>query len=219
MEYNDLKKADLEKVFASQQQEIDTSLKIWESAVLLPLREGPEGWEILFEVRSAAIKWQPGDICFPGGHKEKEDKDFAATALRETEEELGIPRQQIRVLGPLPYFYGYSGPMIYPYAGIIPKDAPITIDPEEVAEIFTVPVKDLLAMEPIIGHIDMGSRRDDTFPYHLVKGYHFKPGWNKRSTYDVYFYPWQDKVIWGITARVLHHFLEKIKGLGDVPQD
>ena len=195
----------------SGSQTIDTSLNIWESAVLLPLREGPEGWEILFEVRSAAIKWQPGDICFPGGHKEKEDPDFVTTALRETQEELGIPQEQIQVLGTLPYFYGYSGPMIYPYAGIIPKDAPITIDKSEVAEVFTVPVKDLLSMEPIKGYIDMGSCRHEDFPYELVKGYHFKPGWNKRSTYEVYFYPWKDRVIWGITARVLHHFLDKIK--------
>lgn len=211
MGYIDLKKNELESVFANRQPEIDTSLKIWESAVLLPLRQGPEGWEILFEVRSAAIKWQPGDICFPGGHKEKDDADFVATALRETEEELAIPRNKIQLLGPLPYFYGYSGPMIYPYAGIIPSDVPITIDPEEVAEVFVVPLKDLLAMEPITGTIDLGSRRSDDFPYHLVKGYNFKPGWNKRATYTVYFYPWKDRVIWGITARVLHHFLEKVK--------
>ena len=211
MEYKEMKDTDLERLFAKQQPEIDKTLKIWESAVLLPLRQGPKGWEILFEVRSAAIKWQPGDICFPGGHKEEGDADFVATALRETEEELGIPRDKIQVLGPLPYFYGYSGPMIFPYAGIIPADVPITTDPEEVAEVFTVPLRDLLAMEPMTSTIDLGSRRSDDFPYHMVKGYNFKPGWNKRTTYTVYFYPWQDRVIWGITARVLHHFLEKIR--------
>ena len=86
-----MNKEQLIHLFVHQQPEIDRTLKIWESAVLLPLRQGPEGWEILFEVRSAAIKWQPGDICFPGGHKEKGDADFVATALRETEEELAIP--------------------------------------------------------------------------------------------------------------------------------
>lgn len=55
----------LRRIIPSQPSSIDSTLHIWESAVLLPLIEGPKGWEILFEVRSSALTWQPGDICFP----------------------------------------------------------------------------------------------------------------------------------------------------------
>jgi len=64
-------------------------LKLWDAAVMLPLLETSEGLSILFQVRSMDLKWQPGDICFPGGRREPEDGDLAVTAARELEEELG----------------------------------------------------------------------------------------------------------------------------------
>ena len=133
----------LRRIIPSQPSSIDSTLHIWESAVLLPLIEGPKGWEILFEVRSSALTWQPGDICFPGGHREDMDRNLSDTALRETSEELGIPQNEITLLGPLDYFYGVMGPLIYPYVGILPKDCPLTIEQDEVAELFTIPVETL----------------------------------------------------------------------------
>lgn len=85
----------LRRIIPSQPSSIDSTLHIWESAVLLPLIEGPKGWEILFEVRSSALTWQPGDICFPGGHREDMDRNLSDTALRETSEELGIPQMKL----------------------------------------------------------------------------------------------------------------------------
>lgn len=136
----------LRRIIPSQPSSIDSTLHIWESAVLLPLIEGPKGWEILFEVRSSALTWQPGDICFPGGHREDMDRNLSDTALRETSEELGIPQNEITLLGPLDYFYGVMGPLIYPYVGILPKDCPLTIEQDEVAELFTIPVETLLSL-------------------------------------------------------------------------
>lgn len=138
----------LRRIIPSQPSSIDSTLHIWESAVLLPLIEGPKGWEILFEVRSSALTWQPGDICFPGGHREDMDRNLSDTALRETSEELGIPQNEITLLGPLDYFYGVMGPLIYPYVGILPKDCPLTIEQDEVAELFTIPVETLLSLTP-----------------------------------------------------------------------
>ena len=83
-------------LWKDQRQRVDRTLRLWESAVLLPLRWTRHGWEILFEVRAATMKWQPGDICFPGGHREETDASFCATALRETREELGIPEDKQR---------------------------------------------------------------------------------------------------------------------------
>lgn len=199
----------LKNLWKDPGQPVDSSLHIWESAVLLPLLPGKNGWEILFEVRSPKIHWQPGDICFPGGHREPCDPTLLATALRETSEELGIPQSDVTVLGPLPYFYAYMGPIIYPYAGVLPPHEKLHIQKEEVGEVFTVPLRDLLQMEPVIGHVEIGSRREKDFPSALI---HEMPrDWKHVTRYEVYFYPWKNRVIWGITARVLHHFLEKVK--------
>ena len=202
----------LAALWTDQGLKADRTLKIWESAVLLPLRWGQEGWEILFEVRASTMTWQPGDICFPGGHREDSDPTLLYTALRETEEELGIPRSSVQVLGPLPYFYGPMGPLIFPFAGILQEGQELTVDPEEVGEVFAVPLKDLLAMTPETGTIQIGTHREDDFPEGLVAP--VKPGWKPQFDYTVYFYPWKDKMIWGITARVLHNFLQLVRGKG-----
>ena len=203
-------------LWKDQRQRVDRSLRLWESAVLLPLRWTKHGWEILFEVRAATMNWQPGDICFPGGHREETDPSFCATALRETREELGIPEQEIQVLGPLDYFYGYSGPLIYPFAGILPARMPLQLDRQEVGEVFSVPLKDLLETAPVVGKISLGTRQEPGFPAQWAYG--FQEGWNVRGGYEVFFYPWKNRIIWGITARVLHQFLERVRQEGLRPQ-
>lgn len=203
-------------LWKDQRQRVDRSLRLWESAVLLPLRWTKHGWEILFEVRAATMNWQPGDICFPGGHREETDPSFCATALRETREELGIPEQEIQVLGPLDYFYGYSGPLIYPFAGILPARMPLQLDRQEVGEVFSVPLKDLLETAPVVGKISLGTRQEPGFPAQWAYG--FQEGWNVRGGYEVFFYPWKNRIIWGITARVLHQFLERVRQEGMPPQ-
>ena len=69
----------------------------WDAAVLLPLVETKDGPGILFEARAQTLDWQPGDICFPGGGYECKDKNFAVTASREVQEELGLPVKWIGV--------------------------------------------------------------------------------------------------------------------------
>lgn len=205
----------LQALWTDQRQRPDKTLQLWESAVLLPLRWTKHGWDILFEVRSSRMHWQPGDICFPGGHREETDPTLLATALRETREELGIPEDQIQVLGPLDYFYGYSGPLVYPFAGILPDKTPLVIDKNEVAEVFAVPLKDLLNIAPVVGKVDIGTRQELGFPSQWAYG--FQEGWNVRTAYEVFFYPWKGRIIWGITARVLHQFLERVRKMGEMP--
>lgn len=204
-------------LWKDQRQRVDRSLRLWESAVLLPLRWTKHGWEILFEVRAANMSWQPGDICFPGGHREETDPSLCATALRETWEELGIPEKEIQILGPLDYFYGYSGPLIYPFAGILPARMPLQLDREEVGEVFSVPLKDLLAIHPVVGKLSLASRQEPGFPAQWAYG--FQEEWNIRGGYEVFFYPWKNRIIWGITARVLHQFLERVRQEGLSPKE
>lgn len=204
-------------LWKDQRQRVDRSLRLWESAVLLPLRWTKHGWEILFEVRAANMSWQPGDICFPRGHREETDPSLCATALRETREELGIPEEEIQILGPLDYFYGYSGPLIYPFAGILPARVPLQLDRQEVGEVFSVPLKDLLSIHPVVGKLSLASRQEPGFPGQWAYG--FQEGWNIRGSYEVFFYPWKNRIIWGITARVLHQFLERVRQGGLLPKE
>ena len=120
------------------------------ASVLLLLLPGREGPELLFEVRSSRLGWQPGDICFPGGRRENSDRNFAAAAVREASEELGIPYGDIRLCGTLDFFAAHNGFMVYPFVGIwnpaggvLSGDAVYktwNFNKDEVAELFTVPL-------------------------------------------------------------------------------
>jgi coenzyme A diphosphatase NUDT7 len=201
-----------EALWKDQELRPDRSLPIWESAVLLPLLKGKNGWEILFEVRSRKLNWQPGDICFPGGHRDEGDSSREATAVRETREELGLAAEDIQVLGPLEYFYAPMGPIIFPYAGIITAKSSYQLSTGEVDEIFTAPVKELLAIQPSTAKSTMGIKYGPGFPPQL--GYKENTKWRETYQYDLLFYPYEGHVIWGITARVLHNFLKRLQEAG-----
>ena len=87
--------------------------------MLLPLVNTADGISVLFEVRAAKLGWQPGDVCFPGGRAECSDDSFAATALRETCEELGLDADDVQLIGGLNYLVTHMGPIIHPYVGCI----------------------------------------------------------------------------------------------------
>lgn len=189
--------------------QVDTTMQLWDAAVMLPLVETPNGLSVLFQVRSKDLKWQPGDVCFPGGRKEPQDKSPAFTACRELEEEMGLGAQDYTLLGPLNYFYTFIGPILYPYVGIIHHPEQIKIAKDEVASIFTVPVEELLKLEPVVGQVTVGAKPGDNFPYEVLPEY--KPDWSIRKIYDIYCYLYGGKRIWGMTGRVLKDFLTKVQ--------
>ena len=199
----------LEKDYGSYKRRPDKNLKMWEAAVLLPLVQTPKGLSILFEVRSPDLDWQPGDICFPGGHIEPDDANRAATAGREMEEELGIGPSDYEIFGPLDYFCGSSGPVIYPFVGHIIHPEKIRPGKSEVAETFTVTIEELLNMEPKVGTVTIGTKANADFPFYLIPNYSHE--WRTRKGYEIYFYTYRDKVIWGITGRILYNFLHYLK--------
>lgn len=157
------------------------------AAVLVPLVEREGGLTIMLTKRTAHLAHHPGQISFPGGRLEEEDKgDFATCALRETEEETGLDRHKVRLLGRLDDYATGTGFIITPLVGII--DPPFTLSPDsfEVAEVFEVPLAFVLDQ----ANHQLQSRE--------VRGRQ-RPFWALT---------WEDRLIWGATAGILVNLSE-----------
>jgi len=166
------------------------------AAVLLPiyLREGEE--TVLFTRRTEHLKHHRGEISFPGGRWQPDDVDLVATALRETEEEMGIRAQDVSVLGRLDDFVSVHGYHVVPFVGTFPWPYRFRVDSREIAEVIEVPLATL--QDPLVW------RRED---------------WRHRGRlYPVDFYTVGKHEIWGLTAAILRQFLHRaFGGEGDSP--
>ena len=114
------------------------------AAVLVPLIEHKSGWSVLLTQRTAHLSAHAGQISFPGGRIEAADADAVAAALRETEEEVGLARANVSVVGRLDTYITGTGFEITPIVGIVAPPYTLTIDPYEVAEAFEVPLSYVL---------------------------------------------------------------------------
>ena len=196
----------------SRRFEIENESDYFASAVLVPLVRHNGRLGILFEVRSAELNRQPGDICFPGGRIELDDDGPQAAAMRETQEELSLPADAIEVIGPLNYMVSPIGVVIYPFAAYIKDFNLIRPNHGEVAEVFVAPLDYLLATDPLTAHMELATRPLADFPLNLLEASYARD-WKRRTTYPVLFYQYGGHVIWGITARVLYGFLEVCRSL------
>ncbi len=114
------------------------------AGVLVPFFEREHGLTVLLTERSAALKHHAGQVSFPGGRMEPDDGDIAETALRETEEEVGIPRGAVDLVGylePMPTVTGYA---VTPVVGVVQGAPSLTLDRGEVHSAFEVPFEFLL---------------------------------------------------------------------------
>lgn len=175
-------------------------------AVMLPLIQKDDGLHVLFEVRSLELRRQPGEICFPGGRIDSQDLDEKGAAIRETIEELGICSENISRIFPLDYMISPFGMIIYPYVGFIHLPERIQPNPSEVGEIFTVPLSFFINKEPEIYRINFKAEPEENFPFDLIVGGE-NYNWRTRDL-EEYFYRFDDKTIWGLTARILAHFID-----------
>jgi 8-oxo-dGTP pyrophosphatase MutT (NUDIX family) len=155
------------------------------AAVLIPLYKKEKEYSILFTKRLKTLKRHAGQISFPGGIFEDNDKDLKITAIRETCEELGIKRKNIKVLGRLDDMVTSTGYLISPFAGILNSYKKLKINREEIDELISVPLLDLMKMTP---RAEIWTVKD--------------------SPYPVYYYDYGKWVIWGATAKILKNFLE-----------
>ena len=175
-------------------------------SVVLPLVEQNDELCILFEVRSAAIS-QGGEVCFPGGKIEPGETAWQA-AVREACEELLIAPSQLEILKPMPDAYSSRAAQIHCFIGLL-HDYRNTFSQAEAERVFLIPVEQLLQMEPVAGTYQLKRQFDDAFPFALLPDGQAYPFRSRRET--LWFYETEEAVIWGLTAGILHHFLETIK--------
>ena len=178
-------------------------------AVMVPLVKLEGQVNILFEERALTLNRQPGEVCFPGGAVEESDRNPVRAALRETCEELGITRNDMEFIAPLDVLITPYNSIIYPYLCEIDNPQAIHPNPSEVKSVFFVPLDYLRSTTPRVYDVRVFLDPGDDFPFDLIPGgKSYK--WNT-GTYRTYFYSYEGKVIWGMTARILVSFLELLK--------
>ena len=179
------------------------------SAVVVPLVDINGELHVLFEVRSLTMRKQPGDISFPGGKIDATDASPQAAALRELYEELSVPPSSVDVLAELSPLIISPSFVIYPFVAKVDMREVNTLNRDEVAEVFTVPLQWLLDCDPDLHHVFMKPTPADGFPFDkIMNGEDYE--WRARAM-DEWFFEYNDYVIWGLTARILKYFLERIQ--------
>lgn len=178
-----------------------------EFAVLCPVVEKEDGLHLLFEVRSGNVS-QAGEVCFPGGRMEQGETP-EETALRETWEELSIPRDEISLLGRPDFICNQSGFLLHPVLGLVSEAGLRSIHPSEaeVAEYFTVPLSFFRNTPPQIYHYDLLPQVPEDFPYEAIGVSRDYPWRRGRQNVPIWFY--EGHAIWGMTGRIVMHLIEE----------
>jgi 8-oxo-dGTP pyrophosphatase MutT (NUDIX family) len=160
------------------------------ASVLLPLVQRPDGLALLLTLRTSHLRDHAGQISFPGGRAEAHDADAVATALRETEEEIGLARRHVEVIGQLPTYSTVSAYDITPVVALVQPPFELALDAYEVAEAFEVPLTFLMSPANHRWHVvQLGGMQREflSMPY------------PRRDGQGEYF-------IWGATAAMLRNF-------------
>jgi 8-oxo-dGTP pyrophosphatase MutT (NUDIX family) len=179
-------------------------------SVLIPLIEIKGQTHLIYELRSKNLSTQPGEVSFPGGRIER-GEEFSQAAVRECSEELLIPEEKIELLGEADYLITPFNFVIYAFVGKIKVDSieSIKVNNYEVEEIFTVPLDYFLRHQVEKYAAVLKSEFDQDFPYHLLpQGEKYNP---RQGDYQIYFYRYQDRVIWGITAEITKAFIDILR--------
>ena len=156
------------------------------AAVLVPIVEREAGLTVLLTRRTDHLDDHAGQVSFPGGRIEAFDQGPEAAALREAEEETGLPPDRVRLIGRLDTYVTRTGFEVIPAVGLVTPPFPIEPDSFEVAEVFEVPLAFFLAPENRQRHSRVYEGKDRLF----------------------YVFPFKDHYIWGATAGILVNLVE-----------
>lgn len=206
---------DIASVLNGREPGILGEQKLGRFSVLVPIVTMDDGrLGILFEKRASTMRRQAGEICFPGGRMEEGDSSRWETARRETSEELGLPIERIHFLGALDILFGPSAASIHPFAGYLEDVTDMNPNPDEVGEVFVIPLETLRAATPAVHRVATRVELPEDYPFHLIPGgkqYPWRTGTSEHLFYEV-----EGRVIWGMTARILEHFIELMGVENDV---
>jgi 8-oxo-dGTP pyrophosphatase MutT (NUDIX family) len=161
------------------------------AAVLIPLVQRPDGLTVLLTQRTAHLSNHPGQVSFPGGRAEDEDSSPIETALRETEEEIGLHRRHVEIVGVLPDYVTATGYVVTPVIGMVTPPFELIAESNEVEEIFEVPLRFLMDG---LNHQRMSFDLPD--------------GGGRRSFYAM---PYERFFIWGATAGMLRNLFHLLR--------
>ncbi|MCW8108489.1 CoA pyrophosphatase [Alteromonas ponticola] len=153
------------------------------AAVLIPLVDYQDELKVLLTERAHHLRHHAGQVSFPGGGAETGDSFPVGTALREAEEEIGLPPENVQIIGTLPNYRTISGYTIKPVLGFVEPHCKLTLDQNEVASAFEAPLSFLMDRSNHLIH--QTHRHGQTFP--------------------IYFIPWKAYMIWGATAAILRN--------------
>ena len=165
----------------------------WEArpaAVLVPLYHDGDQWHVLFTERTHAVEDHKGQVAFPGGRVDDSDQSRLETALREAEEEIGLRRGDVTVLGVLDELLTVTQYRVTPVVGVLPWPYPFVLSTVELSEVFGVPLNWLA--DP--ANVEIQYREP------LISG----------PKIPVYYFHFQGHTIWGVTARITMSFLEVV---------
>lgn len=158
------------------------------AAVLFPIVQRGSGQTVLLTQRTAHLRDHAGQISFPGGRVEADDPSPVATALRETEEEIGLARKHVEILGFLPEYHTGTGFRVTPVVALLTPPFDLSPDPFEVAEVFEVPLAFLL---------DPANHQRHSLHYRGALRHFFAM-------------PYGDYFIWGATAGMIRSLSERL---------
>ena len=161
------------------------------ASVLIPLVRRPEGLTVLLTQRTAHLSAHAGQVSFPGGSAEAEDSSPIETALRESEEEIGLQRRHVEIIGVLPDHATASKFLVTPVVGLVTPPFALRADPGEVAEIFEVPLAFLM----------------DGMNHQRIS-FELPDGGGRRSFYSM---PYGRFFIWGATAGMLRNLFHLLR--------
>lgn len=175
-----------------------------DTAVMVLLAEKKEEPYVIFEIRSDQLRTQPGEVCFPGGSIERGETPEMA-AVREATEELCVREEQIEVIAPLDLLITPAGVTVHPFLAVV-RQYKGTYSEDEVGRIFEIPLSWFLSHEPRSSDTKVLTVPGEDFPFDLIpdgQKYRWREG-----RYRVLFYETEEAVIWGMTAKILHSFIQ-----------
>lgn len=179
---------ELQHLLSKRKRKVISHPPFSHAAVLVPLFQKGGGCHLLFTKRSEEVKYHKGEISFPGGVVDEEDKELINTALREANEEIGLKESDVQIIGVLDDIVTITEFIVTPIVGLFSYPYPFKVSEAEIAELIEVPLAFLLDEDCFSEReISRGGQRE-----------------------IVYAYQYGEHNIWGATARILNQFLDLI---------